>query len=182
MSKTYIIYGYYQPAENKWYVGRTGSYPFVRAGKEGERYLLKCPKFAEAIRKYGWDSFEYHVLETTEDEKLSWELEKKWIALKDSYNNGYNLTLGGKGAYGHKSASGIHWTQERRNKTREVGLKNRNRPDQSKKVRQYSKDGTFIAEYPSLAEAERQTGVSQCGIYSANKRGGTSGGFRWEYI
>lgn len=93
--KTYRIYGYYQPKENKWYVGRTCRTKAHRAGHNGNSYS-KCPKFAEAIQRYGWDSFEYHILETTEDEELSWELEKKWIALKDSFNNGYNSDTGGK--------------------------------------------------------------------------------------
>lgn len=97
MKKLYKIYGYYQPQENKWYVGRTGKkYQSDRAGKNGINYIQKCPKFAEAIQKYEWDSFEYYILETTEDEELSWELEKKWIALKDSFNNGYNSDTGGR--------------------------------------------------------------------------------------
>lgn len=97
MKKLYKIYGYYQPQENKWYVGRTcRKYQSERAGKDGINYIQKCPKFAEDIQKYGWSSFEYHVLETTEDEELSWELKKKWVSLKDSFNNGYNSDTGGK--------------------------------------------------------------------------------------
>lgn len=56
-----------------------------------------------AIKKYGIDKFEVSILETFHDSleyrvklKLD-ELEKKYIQEYDSYNNGYNSTLGGDG-------------------------------------------------------------------------------------
>ena len=39
-----------------------------------------------------------------------------------------------------------------------------NRKDQSKPVKQFTKDGRFITDYPSIAEAERQTGFDQTAI------------------
>ena len=176
MSKTFRIYGYYQPSENKWYVGRTSEkYQSARAGKEGKRYLDKCPKFAEAIRKHGWGSFEYHVFETTEDEELSWELEKKWVDLKDSYNNGYNLASGGKGS------PDVPISQERRDR---MSMMNSlcHGHYLSKGVQQFTKDGRFIAEYSSLGEASRKTGIPRSTIWRSMRRDSTCREYRWKYI
>lgn len=49
-----------------------------------------------AIEKYGEESFDFSVLEECNVDSLD-EREKYWINYYDSYNNGYNLTLGGKG-------------------------------------------------------------------------------------
>ena len=50
-------------------------------------------------------------------------------------------------------------------------------------VRQLTMEGQLIAEYPSLHEAKRQTGVSEGNIYScANGITSQAKGFRWEYI
>ena len=48
-----------------------------------------------AIRKYGLENFRYEILEETTTNKLD-EREKYWISYYNSYNNGYNLTEGGK--------------------------------------------------------------------------------------
>lgn len=55
--------------------------------------------FYQALRKYGWENFDYEIL--IEDDNLTVdelnELEKQYIKQYDSFrNNGYNLTIGGK--------------------------------------------------------------------------------------
>ena len=45
-----------------------------------------------------------------------------------------------------------------------VSKKNLNRTDLIKPIRQFTKDGLFIKEYPSLKEAARQTGFYQSAI------------------
>lgn len=47
-----------------------------------------------AIKKYGKDNFSFEILEKIPREELN-EREIYWIKYYDSYNNGYNLTLGG---------------------------------------------------------------------------------------
>ena len=54
----------------------------------------KYTKFANAILKYGWENFEYIILETTTF-KLADEREIFYIKKYDSFKNGYNLTTGG---------------------------------------------------------------------------------------
>lgn len=58
-----------------------------------------------------------------------------------------------------------------------------NRSDCSKAVRQYDLNGNFIAEYPSLKEAWRQTNVMRSGISRCCNRykQSTAGGFVWEW-
>ena len=56
-------------------------------------------------------------------------------------------------------------------------------PNRHKNVRQYSRDGVFIAEYYSLADASRATGIgfraiSLCALGKTK----TSGGFIWKYF
>lgn len=70
--------------------------------------------------------------------------------------------------------------------------KNRNNPITSKMISQYSKCGKFIANYPSIREANRVTGISRSGIGYAVKGGvldkngrfrsknGMCGGYVWK--
>lgn len=48
-----------------------------------------------AFNKYGINSFDFLILEYCDKKFLS-EAEQEWIRLLDTYNNGYNLTLGGE--------------------------------------------------------------------------------------
>lgn len=62
-------------------------------------------------------------------------------------------------------------------------LKLRNNPKTSKPVIQYTRDGIFVAEYPSIEEAHRQTGICQRTIVQVVKglpRWKTAGGFVWK--
>ena len=94
-----IIYVYFNKAKyekegvEKYYVGQTVGTMEQRAGKDGRRYNwdnLDCNnKFANGIRKWGWNSFEGRVLEEVYEEDLN-ELEKFYIEYFDSFKNGYN--------------------------------------------------------------------------------------------
>ncbi|MBU3205583.1 HNH endonuclease [Clostridium algidicarnis] len=52
----------------------------------------------------------------------------------------------------------------------------------SRPVLQFDKEGNFIKEYPSMREAQRQTGIDAidkvCNHYKYRK---TAGGYKWEY-
>lgn len=62
----------------------------IRDSKKSEYTIHK------AIRKYGVENFEFSVLEECPVDKLD-EREIYWISELDTYNNGYNMTLGGEG-------------------------------------------------------------------------------------
>lgn len=52
-----------------------------------------------------------------------------------------------------------------------------------KKVRQYTIDGEFIKEFPSIIEVNRQLKIARCGIINCCiGKAKTAGGFKWEYV
>lgn len=98
-----IIYKYTSPSK-KSYIGQTIN---EKIRKKRHKCVAKHyidngkSKFYNAIRKYGWDNFTYEVLFTIDNndkvrvkEKLDF-MERYYIRKYDSYNNGYNMTLGG---------------------------------------------------------------------------------------
>lgn len=54
-------------------------------------YKIQC-----AVREFGKENFYCELLEIVDDEKM-YEKERYYIKKYDSFNNGYNSTLGGKG-------------------------------------------------------------------------------------
>lgn len=55
-----------------------------------------------AINKYGIENFEFSILEECTEKELDTK-EMYWIDFLDTYNHGYNMTLGGSGVSGYKS-------------------------------------------------------------------------------
>ena len=134
-----IIYVYFNKAKyekegvEKYYVGQTVGTMEQRAGKDGRRYgwddLNYNSKFANSIRKWGWDAFEGRVLEEVYEEDLN-ELEKFYIEYFDSYKNGYNSTLGGEGTRGHnpyanKTEEEMEEIKEKKSKSLSIANKKR---------------------------------------------------------
>lgn len=50
-----------------------------------------------------------------------------------------------------------------------------------RKVKQYTKDGKFIQEYPSIKAAAKAIGVTDSAIPCSIQRGGFCRGFKWQY-
>lgn len=78
----------------------------------------------KAFKKYGIENFEVTILKTFHD-SLGWrtkiqldELEKRYIKEYDSYNNGYNSTLGGDGG-----VLGYKHTEETKQHLKEIRIK-----------------------------------------------------------
>lgn len=73
-----------------------------------------------AFKKYGYDAFEIQQIAScignAEDLK---ELEKTLIAQYDTYNKGYNCTLGGEGSVGYRFTP----EQNKANSLRQIGTK-----------------------------------------------------------
>jgi group I intron endonuclease len=73
-------------------------------------------KFYNAIRKYGWDSIKWEIIEEHKAESkrdlknILSEREIFWISESNSYKNGYNMTIGGDGALG------LSWSKSSRDK------------------------------------------------------------------
>ena len=99
----------------------------------------------------------------------------RWVTRRGNLNN--PLTK----QHMCSSQKGRVITEDAKNRMR---LKLTNRKDQSKIVKQFSKDLVLVAEYESLNEAERQTGISakvisKCCLGKPHYK--TAGGFIWKY-
>ena len=125
---------------NKCYIGQTINLVERKRTLYNPNKYYSGHRLDNAIKKYGIENFQYEIIiqivESSKEklrEKLD-ELEKFYIEKYDSYNNGYNMTLGGSGsngcfqteeskrkisekAKGRKgSMLGRHLTEEQRNK------------------------------------------------------------------
>ena len=91
-----VIYCYHCIPTGKKYVGQTIN---ERDRKAQHRYDALVQNsdavFHRAIRKYGWDSFIYGVIEQTDDINR----EVHWIEQLNTYHEGYNATTGGAENY-----------------------------------------------------------------------------------
>ena len=89
-----IIYKITNKVNNKSYIGQTRYTLQFR----WNQHLHKKDNtyFHNAISKYGKDNFSLEILEECDVEKLN-DREIFYIAKFDTFNNGYNLTIGGDG-------------------------------------------------------------------------------------
>ena len=103
--KLYVYFNkkkYEEEGIKKYYVGQTIYSIEHRAGKNGKNYSkYKNTKFANSIKKWGWEAFEVTILEEGIEtfEELN-EREKYYVNYYNSYNNGYNSTIDGAGVSG----------------------------------------------------------------------------------
>jgi group I intron endonuclease len=101
--KIYSIYKATNKVNGKSYIGFDSNWPNRTYGHKRES--LKCNsnyKFHRAIRKYGWKAFEWEVICQSLDGKyLLNTMEGYFIQYYDTFENGYNMTLGGDGTLGH---------------------------------------------------------------------------------
>jgi group I intron endonuclease len=100
-----IVYCARNVNNDKCYIGWCTDFKDRKARHLREAEKGTKTRFYEAIRKYGKDAFEWTVLF---DNLASYDsckiMEKRLIALFDTYNNGYNATIGGDGGFtGHNS-------------------------------------------------------------------------------
>ena len=208
-----LIYKITNKINGKIYIGQT-------IGTLSKRWREHCFQASNgektyhlyyAMRKYGIENFMIEEVERCSNNLLN-EREIYWIAKYNSYNNGYNLTLGGDGANTSKHAEifklwdegfGVKQISEKVNYNRNTvsnilsGYKNYSIQESnrrahintgkvfSKPVLQLDKiTEEIIAEYDSLAQAERETGINHANISMVcNKKSGhyTAGGYKWKW-
>lgn len=80
------------------YVGKTGSFRIRRSDHITalQRNNHDNSHLQRAYNKYGPDAFKISILERCTSKEVD-KLEREWIAIYDSYNNGFNMTSGGEG-------------------------------------------------------------------------------------
>ena len=94
MDNTYLVYKHTAP-NGKVYIGITSQKPEKR-WHGGSNYSTQ-PYFYNAIKKYGWDSFDHVIIRDGLTEEEARIAERKLIKRYDSRNRdkGYNITPGG---------------------------------------------------------------------------------------
>ena len=184
MQYTGIIYKYTDPF-GKSYIGQTTN-PQKRKQQHKSTALGQpnikdfYSKFHTAIRELGWDSFQYEVLKTivsNSEQELSEllnEAESYYIGKYDTFDNGYNMTIGGKALRGENHPSyGKTLSKEHAKKLKDSRVQ---------EVSQYSATGEFIKTYYSASEAAKQLNIDASGIIKACKgKVKHSGNYQWRY-
>lgn len=100
--KIYTIYKATNKSNGKSYLGFDSKWP-NRMNQHKRNYLHKNLKFYDAIKKYGWDNFDWSIVYQSIDGNHTLNcMENFFIEEYDSFRNGYNMTLGGEGALGYK--------------------------------------------------------------------------------
>lgn len=189
-----LIYKYTSPI-GKVYIGQTIQEQKRKVAHKNNAKNGVQGYFYNAIRKYGFENFSYDVLIRIQSEDrhkvftLLDALERHYIKLYDSRNpnKGYNIAEGGEGS------KGFHHTEEHKQQLRENFHNSKLNSDEvkektkqiniarcSKPCYQYSKYGVLVNEFPSVAEATRQTGINNIQAVCKGNRA-TAGGYIWTY-
>lgn len=92
------IYKITNKTNNKVYIGQTARSINERFGEHLRDAFNRGSEqpLYRAIRKYGKDNFEVELVESCHVSQIA-EREAYWVEQYDSYNSGYNATLGGDG-------------------------------------------------------------------------------------
>lgn len=185
----YNIYAHKNLRNEKYYVGCTKLNPKKR-WNNGLGYK-KQPKMWNDIQNSDWNKDWIHgILGKFENEQDALKYESFLIAMLDTVRNGYNTSAYSFHSCKHSEETkrkmseaqtgekhplyGKHHSEETRKKISDSKPK--------KPVLQFSKNGEFIAEYPSAHEAERQTGCYNGSICQCCKgKRKSCGGYIWKY-
>lgn len=102
----YSIYKATNIITNQYYIGFDSNWPKRQKQHKNESFNKNLKSFHHyfhrAIRKYGWDSFQWEVIyQSLDGDHCLKEMENHFIKEYDSFNNGYNMTLGGEGTIGY---------------------------------------------------------------------------------
>lgn len=97
------IYRFYNKINGKSYVGKSVDlrHRYTEHVNLLNKNLEPCTILNRAWEKYGSENFGYEVLCVCSRDELD-DKEKEYIALFDSFKNGYNCTLGGGGILGYR--------------------------------------------------------------------------------
>lgn len=199
-----IIYKYTNKVNGKVYIGQT-----VREKRRQydhrKTYNSWRSYFHEAIKKYGFNSFEYEILESIEDEDLN--LLKQALNTKEQYyiakynsNNptyGYNLTAGGGGTLGCVQSKESNLKRSATMKSKGKTLS----PDQvaylqsfrrkvyvlahHSPIEKYTLDGELVCRFETLKEAAASVNGNSKALSKALNRVSKPGvfkGYYWKLI
>ena len=161
----------------------TGDIPKKRWGKG------YSGKMKEAINSFPLDlCWKKYIEFQTPNKEQALELESELMKWYDSVENGYNSSEYGSGHYKRseelkRKLSEAHTGEKHHMFGKHFSEEHRKHLSEAKGINgilQFSKDGEFIAEYPSIMEAERTTGCNHICECCKGKRK-SNGGYIWEY-
>ena len=202
----YTVYQHRNLKNGKSYIGMTSREPKKR-WNNGWGYKNNLRMWND-IQNSDWNKdWEHNILGQFKNKDEALNVEEIFIWLFDSTNGGYNISSYGNGHYERteeqkrkmsEAKTGKHHSEESKKKISEAlsgekaywygkhhSEEYRKKISQSMGVNgilQFSKDGEFIAEYPSIKEAERQTGCYHGNICNCCKgKYKSAGGFIWKY-
>ena len=140
-----IIYKITNILNNKQYVGKTEHDPMKR-WKEHLSAARNNVNMAisHAINKHGSENFKFEVIEECLPEDIN-KKESYWIGKLDTFENGYNSTLGGEGIVGAiRERGAVH--------------------PHAKAVDCYDLNGNYLCTYDSVGEAAHASGSRKRGV------------------
>jgi group I intron endonuclease len=150
LEKEMMVYKAENKINGKIYIGKTIN-SFAKR-KSGHKYnAFKCSSkypFHSALRKYGFENFEWSIIDTAENEDKLNGKEVYWIKFYNTTNKkyGYNLTNGGDGISGwkHSEKTKRKYSEDRRGEKHPMYGKHHS--EESKKKLSESLKGKYIGE------------------------------------
>ncbi|URZ16921.1 NUMOD3 domain-containing DNA-binding protein [Clostridium felsineum] len=206
--ETGLIYMAVNKVNGKCYVGQTRKGFHERQKKH--RYDATVQKldykFYRAIRKYGWEGFTWQILEDQIPLLLLNYKECFYIYRYGSFTNGYNSTSGGDTGMEVCEATKQKISEAQKgeknpmygrtgDKCPSYGRTGEKHPFYGKSHSEATKQklckpvlqldkktGAVIAEFPSMMDAERQTGIYNGNIVKVCRgKQKSAGGYCWQY-
>lgn len=187
--KTNEVYKITNIITNKIYIGITNQGSHIRYLHHlYESRIGELSPIHKSIAKYGKENFILEVIDFADNYEDLKEKEKYYIKLYNSNNRniGYNLTEGGDGTFGRMhsnetkekirlKAIGRKASDETKAKMSEskkghklsdktIEVLTNSNINRSKSILQYDTNGNFIAEYKSISEASKISGVHRSSI------------------
>lgn len=200
------IYKFENKVNRKIYIGKTKNIN-NRIYQHSHVTKYRNTKFGNAIKKYGIDMFNFDILIIVHSRNRNNLdiilncLEKYFIKKYNSFNEGYNCTLGGDGTINFKHSEETKDKLRRRvvseDTRKKIGEARRGKPchrrltnkwrnsvveARSIPIKQFSKDGIFIRQWSSITEASLSCKLPKSCISRVCKGERKScGGFIWKY-
>lgn len=174
----YTIYKATNKINGKSYIGFDSNYP-KRKGDHKSSYLKGNEVFYLAIRKYGWNNFDWEILYQSKDGKYTKDImENYFITENRTYihfdnSQGYNMTLGGDGALGNKKS------EKSKEKFKQTCLEKygyehfSSLPEIKEKKKETSLENwgyEFTLQSPEIREKSRQTCLEKYEVDNPGKR------------